>query len=171
MSEDEMYVCLALILVLISGNKITYLRDERPENKGYFCIYQNELKRIKTLADLIEVLENEELLHLTDGDYIDIDEFCKELIKRNGNKFVPDKKETYVYEEKQEFTLGMTGDDLLDYWDSYTENQKRKRAFVDKIKKLDSSSVDQIILKKTYDDFGAGMDDIYENEIYTVKLS
>ena len=172
MGEYEMYVCLQLILHLNNGEKITYSRDARPDYMGYFFISKYELLKITTIADLIGILEEGELLHLSDGDMIDIDEFCKYLIKNNGKDFVPDENEKwYSFKNVQGVSVGMSGEELVEFWDAYQENQKSKKAFIEKIKTLPPGSADQIIIKKTYDDFGMGMDDVYEDEEYTKRLS
>ena len=56
MDENEMYVSLELILQLNDGREITYLRDARPEYMGYFSIRESELRNIKTITDLIGML-------------------------------------------------------------------------------------------------------------------
>ena len=55
---------LQLILHLKNGEELTHLRDARPEYKGYFSIREFELLNITTIADLIGILEEGELLHL-----------------------------------------------------------------------------------------------------------
>ena len=166
-----MYVTLELILCLNDGSEISYFRDERPDD-GYFYILNTELRNINTVADLIEVLEKGELLHLSDGDLIDIDDFCKSLIVNNGEEFIPDENEEwYLYEDRGGHKLGISGEDLVEYWNAFQKNQKVKNAFIKKIKGLDEVMADRIIIKKTYDSFGMPMDDLYEDEIYTVKLN
>ena len=172
MDEYEMYVYLQLIIHVKNGEEITYLRDARPEYMGYFSIREYELLNITTIADLIGILEEGELLHLSDGDSIDIDDFCKYLMEKNGKDFVPDENEEwYSFENKWGDSLGMSGESLVEFWDAYQENQKAKKAFVRSIKKLAPGSADQIIIKKTYDSFEMEMDDVYEDEKYTKKLS
>jgi hypothetical protein len=168
MDEDEMYVSLELILQLKDGEELKYLRDARPEYMGYFSIRESELRKIKTVEELIGVLEEGELLHLSDGDSIDIDDFCKFLIEKNGKDFTPDENvEQYLYKDK----WGMSGENLIEFWTAYQENQKTKKAFIKKLKKLEHGSAEQLTLTKTYNSFGMEMDDFYEDEVYTVKLS
>lgn len=172
MDEFEMYVYLKLIVRLKDGEEITYLRDERPEYAGYFSIQEYELEDIKTIADLIGILEKGELLHLSDGDSLDIDEFCEFLIEKNGKEFVPDEEEEWYRFDSQEVdSYGMSGEKLVEFWDAYQENKKNKQAFIMKLKEIEQGKADQLILTKTYDSLGMGMDDDYEDEIYTVKLS
>lgn len=172
MDENEMYVSLELILQLKNGEELKYLRDARPEYMGYFSIRESELRKIKTVEELIGVLEEGELLHLSDGDSIDIDDFCEFLIEKNGKDFTPDENvEQYLYKDKWGSTFSMSGEDLVEFWAAYLENQKTKKAFIKKLKKLERGSAEQLTLTKTYDSFGMEMDDFYEDEVYTVKLS
>lgn len=165
-------------MYLNNGEKIQYIREARPRypdyNIGYFSIREWELQEIKTIAGLIEVLEKGELLHLDDGDWIDIDDFCKMLIKENGKDFVPNENEEfYVYENDPcdlEHPYGMTGEKLVKYWDCYQENQKEKQAFIKKIKKIEKGKADRLVMEKIYESFGAPMDDFYEDEIYSVNI-
>ena len=93
-------------------------------------------------------------------------------MEKNGKDFVPDENEEwYSFENKWGVSLGMSGETLVEFWDAYKDNQKSKKAFIESIEKLPPDSADQIIMKKIYDDFGMGMDDVYEDEEYLKKLS
>lgn len=171
MSEREMYVVLELKLQLKNGEEIKYFRDARPSYMGHFSISERELQEIKTIAGLIEVLEKGELLHLDDGDWIDIDDFCKFLIEKNGKDFIPNENEEwYAYTDHRVEGVGMTGKDLVKFWNAYQENQTKKQAFIKKLKDIKQGEADQLVMKKIYDSFGEPMDDFYENKIYTVKI-
>ena len=93
------------------------------------------------------------------------------MIEKNGKDFVPDENEEwYPYVNKYGVTYGVSGEDLVEYWASYQENQEVKKEFIRELKMLEPGVADKLIMKKTYDSFGNEMDDLYEDETYTVKI-
>ena len=116
--------------------------------RGYISVDEDSFLGAKSINELIKKMNKHDIISYTD-DFLDIDDFISEIIKKYGEDFEPDENEWY------ENSKGYGTDGLATslYLEEYEENKENLQSFIDKLKLLKIDDVDKILLiKYDYDD-------------------
>lgn len=126
-----------------NGEKISYSREVVYEdyNRGSVSVRSYNFYSIKTFAQFMEYFEESKIIGYTDDGY-DIDNFIGKIVKEYGEEYTPDQE---WYEDEEGCV--MSGEDVALHFYPYIEDQKERKSFIKKLRKIkNESEIDRIVI-------------------------